>query len=64
MGKTIVFVRKAMGLLREVGPFSMMAIAAEYTIAGGIYNYTMWRPCEFPGANHPPFARAVVTERD
>ena len=49
----IVFVRKATGLLREVGPFSVMAIAANYTIADGIYNYTMFQSYDIPGANYP-----------
>lgn len=51
--KEIVFVRKATGLLREVGPFSIMAIAANYAIADGIYNYTMWQSYDIPGANYP-----------
>lgn len=53
MGEEIVFVRKASGLIREIGPLTVLAFGANYTIADGIYNYTEWQSYQTPGANYP-----------
>lgn len=53
MGEEIVFVRRASGLIREIGPLTVLAFGANYTIADGIYNYTEWQSYQTPGANYP-----------
>jgi amino acid transporter len=53
MGEEIVFVRRASGLIREIGPWTVMVVGANYTIADGIYNLTEWQSYQTPGANYP-----------
>ncbi|MEM1770248.1 MAG: APC family permease [Nitrososphaerota archaeon] len=49
----IVFVRRASGLVREIGAFSVMAMAANYVIADGFYLFTAGQGYSAPGANIP-----------
>ena len=49
----IVFVRRASGLVREIGAFSVMAIAANYVIADGFYLATTGLIYEAPGIHIP-----------
>lgn len=49
----IIFVRRASGLIREIGPWTIMTIGLAYVIADGIYNLTEWQLYETPGANYP-----------
>lgn len=51
--REIVFVRKSSGLIRLIGALTVMVIGANYTIADGIYNFTMWQSYETPGAFYP-----------
>lgn len=53
MGEEIVFVRRASGLIREIGPWTVMVVGANYTIADGFYNLTEWQSYQNPGANYP-----------
>jgi len=53
MGEEIVFVRRASGLIKEIGPWTVMTIGLAYVIADGIYNLTEWQLYEHPGANYP-----------
>lgn len=53
MGEEVVFVRRASGLIREIGPWTVMVVGANYTIADGIYNLTEWQSYQTPGANYP-----------
>jgi APA family basic amino acid/polyamine antiporter len=53
MGEEVVFVRRASGLIREIGPFTAMVVGANFTIADGIYNLTQWQSYQTPGANYP-----------
>ena len=53
MAEEVVFVRRASGLIREVGPWTVMAVGACYTISDGIYNLTQWQSYMTPGANYP-----------
>ena len=54
----VVFVRRASGLVREIGALSVMAIAANYVIADGFYLFTAGLGYEAPGA-HIPLALLV-----
>ncbi|MEM3819787.1 MAG: APC family permease [Nitrososphaerota archaeon] len=49
----IVFVRRTSGLVREIGAFSVMAMAANYVIADGFYLFTAGQGYSAPGANIP-----------
>ncbi len=49
----IVFVRKTSGLVKEIGAFSVMAMAANYVIADGFYLFTARQGYYAPGANIP-----------
>ncbi len=49
----LLFVRKTSGLVREIGAFSVMAIAANYVIADGFYLFTAGQGYSAPGANIP-----------
>ncbi|NIQ06997.1 MAG: APC family permease [Candidatus Korarchaeota archaeon] len=49
----IVFVRKSSGLIRMIGLFTVMVFGVNYTIADGIYNFTMWQTYKNPGAFYP-----------
>ncbi|MCS7126468.1 MAG: APC family permease [Aigarchaeota archaeon] len=49
----IVFVRRTSGLVREIGAFSVMAMAANYVIADGFYLFTAQQGYYAPGANIP-----------
>ncbi len=53
MSDEVVFVRKASGLVREIGALSVMAIAANYVIADGFYLFTAGQGYQAPGANIP-----------
>jgi len=53
MGEEVVFVRRASGLVREIGPWTVMVLGANYTIADGFYNLTEWQSYQNPGANYP-----------
>ena len=53
LGEEILFIRKASGLVREIGPWTVMTIGLAYVIADGIYNLTEWQFYEEPGANYP-----------
>ncbi len=53
MAEEVVFVRKASGLIKELGPWSVMSIGMAYVIADGIYNLTCWQSYENPGAFYP-----------
>lgn len=53
MGEEVIFVRRASGLIREIGPWTVMVVGANYTIADGIYNLTEWQSYQTPGANYP-----------
>jgi amino acid transporter len=47
-----VFVRKATGLVREVGPFTVLALGAGFTIADGIHFWAFQVPFYNPGTNY------------
>ncbi len=49
----VLFIRKTSGLVREIGAFSVMAIAANYVIADGFYLFTAGQGYSAPGANIP-----------
>ncbi len=49
----LLFVRRTSGLVREIGAFSVMAIAANYVIADGFYLFTAGQGYSAPGANIP-----------
>lgn len=49
----IVFVRRTSGLVKEIGAFSVMAMAANYVIADGFYLFTAGQGYYAPGANIP-----------
>jgi len=49
----VVFVRKATGLIREAGPWSVMAASGTFLIADGIHYFTAQVPFLYPGANIP-----------
>ena len=53
MADETTFVRRASGLIREIGPFSVMVVGVNYAIADGIYNLTEWQSYTMPGANFP-----------
>ena len=53
MSDEVVFVRRASGLVREIGALSVMAIAANYVIADGFYLFTAGLGYEAPGAHIP-----------
>jgi APA family basic amino acid/polyamine antiporter len=53
MAEEVVFVRRASGLIREIGPWTVMVVGANFTIADGIYNLTEWQSYSTPGANYP-----------
>jgi APA family basic amino acid/polyamine antiporter len=53
MADEVVFVRRASGLIREIGPFTVMTCGVNFTIADGIYNLTEWQSYQTPGANYP-----------
>lgn len=48
-----LFVRKATGLVREVGPFTAFTICLSHVIGGGINFYSINASVSFPGANVP-----------
>jgi len=54
-----LYVRKASGLVREVGPFTVMSIGAAYVICDGFYYFTVQAPYFFPGA-HLPLALGIA----
>lgn len=47
-----VFVRKATGLVREVGPFTVLALGAGFTIADGLHFWTFQVPFYEVGSNY------------
>ncbi|MEM4766260.1 MAG: hypothetical protein QXE85_04230, partial [Nitrososphaerota archaeon] len=49
----IVFVRRTSGLVKEIGAFSVMAMAANYVIADGFYLFAAGQGYYAPGANIP-----------
>ncbi len=49
----VVFVRRASGLVREVGPLATLAIVACHVIGGGINFYSVKASIGNPGANIP-----------
>jgi len=49
----VVFVRRASGLVREVGPFSALSIVLCHVIGGGINFFSVQASVYYPGANVP-----------
>jgi amino acid transporter len=57
--KPTIFVRRASGLVREVGPFTAMSLGLSHTIGGGINRLMIEASYNNPGAN-VPLAFAIV----
>ncbi len=51
LAEEVIFVRKATGLVREVGPFTAMSIVLCHVIGGGINFYSVKASVTAPGAN-------------
>lgn len=49
----IIFVRKASGLIRTIGPITILSIAGSYVIADGFYLFTAGLGYKAPGSNIP-----------
>jgi len=49
----VVFVRRASGLVREVGPFTALSIVLCHVIGGGINKFSVTASVAYPGANVP-----------
>jgi amino acid transporter len=49
----IIFVRKTSGLIRTIGPITILSIGASYTIADGFYLFTAGLGYKAPGSNIP-----------
>ena len=49
----VVFVRRASGLVREIGPFSALSMVLGHVIGGGINFHSTMDAVKFPGANIP-----------
>jgi len=54
-----LYVRRASGLVREIGPFTVMSIGAAYVICDGFYYFSVQAPYQFPGA-HVPLALGIA----
>lgn len=46
-----LYIRKASGLIKEVGPFTVMSIGVSYVICDGFYFFMVQAPYTFPGTN-------------
>ena len=53
MSEGVVFVRRASGLVRELGPFSALTMVLGHVIGGGINFHSTMDAVAFPGANIP-----------
>lgn len=46
-----LYVRRASGLIKEIGPFTVMSIGVSYVICDGFYYFMVQAPYQFPGVN-------------
>ncbi|MCE4613541.1 MAG: APC family permease [Desulfurococcales archaeon] len=53
MGEEVVFVRRASGLVRTIGPLTILSIAGSYVIADGFYYFVAGLGYQAPGSNIP-----------